>query len=139
MGAKIDEFLASNAPDGNELFVVFGGDNDLILHGQTDVTIPVSNLVNHISTLASAGAKHFIVPNQPPLGKWPGVSSPSRRRTLNAITEEFNDLLSVELSPLDDELKVDIYDIDLFGLTQSVISDGRNRSPAIPRASIRGC
>jgi len=54
-----------------DLVVVWGGANDFLLGGQTDPSVPATNIAGVISTLAAAGAPHFLIPNLPDLGDTP--------------------------------------------------------------------
>jgi phospholipase/lecithinase/hemolysin len=70
LGTQINSYLSNHTPNASQLFTVWGGANDLN-DGQTDMTVPVLNLANHINALAQAGAKNFLVPNLPPMGETP--------------------------------------------------------------------
>lgn len=103
--------LSGTAFDPNtSLFVVWGGANDIFtwLDGLTPATIDqvigtaVSHLIGSISTLASLGAKNFLVPNLVDLGYTPlGISTGGLQQLgLSQITNSFNAALNQGLDSL---------------------------------------
>ncbi|MHC4404712.1 MAG: SGNH/GDSL hydrolase family protein [Planctomycetota bacterium] len=122
LGMQIDTFLASNALDGDELIVVWGGANDFI-SGQTDPSVPVANLSSHISTLAAVGGESFLVLNLPPLGQTPAVRGTPLEGPADAAAAAFNSLLSAELGRLESDLGVTVYRLDVHGLFTQAIAD----------------
>lgn len=70
IGMQINQFLEKSGGRiaKNQLLVVSGGCNDF-LRGNPMQTVP--NLVDHITELAKAGGKTFLVSNFPPLGRLP--------------------------------------------------------------------
>ena len=59
------------AGDAAALYVIWGGANDY-LDGATTTTATVTNLAGYIQGLAAVGARNFLVPNLPDLGRTPG-------------------------------------------------------------------
>lgn len=126
IGTQIDGFLLGGpAIDGSELFVVWGGANDIALGGIFDPLIPVGNLANHITALAAAGAGNFLVPNLPLLGETPFARSlgPDVQVGLNALTAGFNLALAATLGSLEANLGVTIFRLDVAALFQSALDD----------------
>ena len=72
-GLQVTDFLSANPSIqamGNKLFVFWAGTND-ILAGETDMKIPVGNIIEQIGMLFDAGARQFLVLNMNPLGLTP--------------------------------------------------------------------
>jgi phospholipase/lecithinase/hemolysin len=114
VGTQISSYLSSNTPAVDQLFVVWGGGNDFI-DGQTNPSIPVNNVANHITALANAGAHDFVVPNLPPLGEVPRFRGTANEATMNALSSQFNTQLATTLSGLRSSLGVRIYGVDVGG------------------------
>jgi len=123
LGAQVDQHLADNTLDGNELVVIFIGHNDFGWGGESDASKPVVNIRNEITSLVDAGGQHFLVPNLHPLGHLPGYRGGDREDSLNALTGEFNDLIATELDSLSQSSGSTIYEVDFFGLVQEAIAD----------------
>ena len=64
MDEQVETYLSSNTPSGDELIVLWGGVNDFN-GGQTQASLPVESLSNHVTTLANAGARNLLVVNIP--------------------------------------------------------------------------
>jgi thermolabile hemolysin len=125
IGTQIDTYLASNTPNTHQLFTVWGGANDFLNGGQTNPLIPAQNIATEIATLAQAGAKQILVANLPALGSLPATSSlpapiPAE---LNALSVAFNGILQTEVVQLDHEFGIQIHELNIYGLFESVISD----------------
>jgi phospholipase/lecithinase/hemolysin len=125
LGTQISQYLANNAGQAaaDGLFVVWGGGNDLVGNPQIDVSVPVANLANHITTLAAAGAEEFLVPNLPPLGQTPGYYGSASETAMDNLTVAFNDELGAELDVLETTLDVTIHRLDVFAMFESVLAD----------------
>jgi phospholipase/lecithinase/hemolysin len=122
LGTQIGSYLAGNTPRADQLFVVWGGANDLFVGGPSNPGVPVSNLSNHISTLARAGAQKFLVGNYSLLGDTPrGLAlSPATRQAWNTWSLNFNSLLEPELTRLESSLGITTAPIDLFTLFEQI-------------------
>lgn len=64
------------------------------------VPTAVANVIGSIEELASEGARHFLVPNTPNLGKLPFFSGSPAQAEATALSLEFNTLLDKELAKL---------------------------------------
>ncbi len=88
------------------LFVVWAGANDYLPTQSAEFkpfTTPdetVDNLITAISTLMAAGAKNFLVPNLPDLGKLPLTNGSPIAEPLNQLTRDHNALLAQRLDDL---------------------------------------
>jgi phospholipase/lecithinase/hemolysin len=122
LGMQIDSYLGSHTPAGTTLFTLWGGANDLLVD-QGDPAPVVANLSGHISIIAAAGGQHFLVGNLPPLGKFPSVLSTPASALLDALTVQFNGLLSSELDKLQSSLGVTIYRLDAYNIYQSIFAN----------------
>ncbi len=125
IGTQIATYLGSHTPSPNQLFTIWGGANDFLNGGQTNPFIPAQNIATEITTLALAGAKHFIVPNLAALGSLPITLTypPQIQQELNALTMAFNQILSAEATQLEQSLGIQIQVLNVYGITQSVIND----------------
>ncbi len=123
IGLQIDTYLESEKPNQATLFVVSPAWFDLRLPGPPPES--VSNLSSHVTTLAEAGARHFLVPNLMPVGSLPGAApSPKVQGCLNLATAEFNALWTQELDALETQHDIEIVRVDFFG-----DNSGRARRP----------
>jgi phospholipase/lecithinase/hemolysin len=110
MDQQVSQYLRRNSPDGQQLFVLWGGANDF-WGGQQDTAAPVLELRNHIVRLAEEGADSFLVAN---MGSRFGEFSLPQ-------AEEFNLLLSSELSTLRRELPATtIFEFDYYSFFQAI-------------------
>ncbi|HKP04261.1 MAG TPA: SGNH/GDSL hydrolase family protein [Chthoniobacterales bacterium] len=82
MGKQVDDYLASHAVNGNALYLVWGGINDLLNdESPASVSATANRVGSLISRLALAGANHILVPNVPPLGMFPNYAGDEARIT----------------------------------------------------------
>ena len=100
-GQQVMEYLSANpliTGTGNKLFVFWAGGNDLAC-GQTDMLVPVGNIVTQIGMLFDAGARQFLVLNMAAWGHTPmglgGTGSPNEE-WIESI-RVFNDALPAQL------------------------------------------
>ncbi len=122
VGKQIDDYLANNVPDDSDLIIITGGWNDIAIYGTPPATI-FTNMSDHISTLAAAGGRQFLIPNLVPLGFSPGSGQFGQPDDLNQRAALLNDLLPPELDTLESNLGITVYRDDFFGLIQSVVAD----------------
>jgi thermolabile hemolysin len=109
-----ETYQATNTPWPDELFVIWGGGNDII-RGR-DPQTSVNSLGADITALAGAGAKHFLVPNLIHIGYAPAYYGTGQQEVMNARSAEFNNLLAAKLQELQGTLGVTIYSLDLESL-----------------------
>jgi phospholipase/lecithinase/hemolysin len=124
-GLQISTYHASNAPGATQLFTLWAGANDFLGYGQTNPSIPVGNIGSEITTLASAGAKLFMVPNLPLLGDLPLTNTlpQSQRDGLNQLSVSFDSVLHSELSQLRQSLGITIYEPDIKTFAENAIAN----------------
>ncbi len=117
---QVDQFLEERTVSSNALHVVFAGANDFILGGQNNPGVPVQRIRNQFDRLVDAGATQFLSINLPLLGTTPRFNdSPD---TMNQLSRQFNDELSVELEELAMTPGVTVHALDLEGLMTNVIA-----------------
>jgi len=121
---EVNGFAAAiPAADPNALYVVWAGANDYVGGGQTDPSIPVSNLATAIQTLVGIGAKEILVPNLPDLGKLAGPRlDPTTSAGLTLLSTAHNNLLAQTLGLLEPTLGsgVNLIPLDIYGLFNNV-------------------
>ena len=124
---QVDDFLAVGPVNSTALFVVFAGANDL-LNGQTNVSVPVNNMIASLELLISAEAKIFLIPNLPLLGKTPRFNSdPAQALSWNTLTADFNQTLATALDSLSAlHNDVTIFRLDIAGLINKVVASPAN-------------
>lgn len=97
--------FTQNAADPDALYILWAGANDYLFGGVTDPTEPVGNLVGAVNQLAQAGAKNFLLPNQPDIGTLPflGLTGASDEAIagLNQLSELHNQGLAAAVAALD--------------------------------------
>lgn len=137
LGYMVGTYLynVSNAADPNALYIVWSGANDFFSTIDADPSHAVANCTAGLSTWAgnvsgavnalhAAGATNFLVPNLPPLGSTPKLSSNPDKVTINSLASSFNSTLSADLSALslahNDLL---IQTLDVYSLFNQVIAN----------------
>ena len=115
LGAQIELYLQVDTPRVGQLFIVWGGANDLLTLESPFVT--ARNMENHIRSLAAAGATDFLVPNLAPLGETPLAENAFQRWILNLFTLSYNYQLKLRLARLERQLPISIEVLDTFSLT----------------------
>lgn len=118
--------LYAGYPDGSELFVVWGGANDLfdIVSGGAD--IPPDEAARNVATvvhrLYDRGARAFVVPNIPDLGATPRYRSRHRQQQATALTLAFNAALRAALDELESLPGIMLYRVDIYAEFQSLLA-----------------
>ena len=129
MGMQIDEYLITDGkvPNPNQLFVLLGGHNnfrnDVINAIVSDPNDPVADMVDHITTLANAGATTFLVSTLMPVGQLPESLGGPNEVALDAFTVQFNTLLGPALDQLRTDLGVTIFEFDTFSVMQDMLTN----------------
>jgi phospholipase/lecithinase/hemolysin len=126
--------VPSRAADPDALYVLLAGANDMrdLRSGSPGALSPAAaaaNIVNLMGSLAQAGARHFLIGNLPDLGASPEAAALSLIAESTAATLAFNASLGAALDLLDAGflasfgVDLDIVELDLFALLQSVVFD----------------
>ncbi|MFM7266447.1 MAG: SGNH/GDSL hydrolase family protein [Cyanobium sp.] len=88
------------------------------------VPTAVSNIIGTLKQLASQGARHFLVPNTPDLGKIPSFQGTPLESTFSNLSLQFNASLATALSDLaQDRPDLDIVDFQTDDLFAEVKAD----------------
>lgn len=116
---------AEQQADEDALYIVWGGPNDYQLVSDPDLMETVGNLAEAVQTLYDLGARNFLVPNLPDLGKTPRALSMGDEisMSLTTLSQNHNTLLDaslVNLSQLDD---INIAQLDAFSLLNKTIAN----------------
>lgn len=122
---QVDDFIANRNPDAQALYLVWAGANDIILGGQTDMSVPVTNVAGEIERLYLDGGRQFLVLNLPKLGATPSYSnSAAQIAQYNAYTTSFNSALTSALDTLEGALLgIDLLRFDIETLFDQVIAN----------------
>lgn len=121
---QVGGFTLKNKLTSSDLVAVWAGGNDF-LNGQTNPFVPAGNIAAAITELAKVGGKNFVVPNLPQLDEVPFAQHlpPDQKAGLKVLTSAFNGQLKAELTLLEKELGVKIYQVDTAGLFAGVQSN----------------
>jgi phospholipase/lecithinase/hemolysin len=127
LDTQIGMYLAGHHSfNSGQLIAVWGGANDFLNAGQTDPSVPVSNLAQEITTIAQAGGRYFLIPNLPPLGETPAIKSlgsPALEAFYNSLSSQFDSLLAAEEHSLQASLGITIYSVDVSSLVEGILSN----------------
>ncbi len=130
MGRQVNDYLAKRTVDPAALFAVWGGGNDLFDdHSSSNVTAAAGRMAMMISSLANAGARHFLVPNVPPLGGLPRYANdPEAKDAMNSKSALYRAELDASLDSVTSTLaaqgiKIEIDRLDVWSLFVRFVSD----------------
>jgi phospholipase/lecithinase/hemolysin len=124
IGTQIETFLADNEIQPSDLFL-FGLNNDplfllLGLDGGKTPAASVANMVAHVETLASAGARRLVVMNEYPLQAVPLLQG---NPDAEQLTNEYNALLGAAMEDAAETLEIDIRVLDEHAVYTAVLDD----------------
>ena len=126
---QITTFQSQNpVPDQDALYVLWAGANDYLNPNLTDpqgtVQSAIVNLSAAVTTLASGGAKNFLVANLPDLGKLPLTRGDvTRSQGLSLLSSAHNTALAQTLGVLPSTLGVNIVPLDVNDLVNQAIAN----------------
>jgi outer membrane lipase/esterase len=124
VGLQIQQFLVDRERlTGHELIVVAAGSNDLAALPPSGPARVVRNLVDHISTLAAAGGRTFLIPNLPSPGQNPANRGTDSEVYFDTLTTEVNRLLVLQLPKLEEKLGITIVQFDMDGVVDAMLQD----------------
>jgi phospholipase/lecithinase/hemolysin len=126
IGMQISAYLSTHpVVDGDQLFVIWGGTNDLGPHSTADPAGAVANLAAEITELARAGARQFLVPDLMPLGEVPSIRKlgSSAEARYDDLATQFNSALATAEVQLEAGLGIKIHSVDVYGLVEQVLAD----------------
>jgi phospholipase/lecithinase/hemolysin len=129
---EVDQFALTLAQAGlpqadpKALYVVWAGANDFLklptepLAAFKAVLDSVENVAQSVISLAGLGAKTIVVPNLPNLGRTPIAVARDLVAQGQIFSTTFNLLLQGTLGQLESELGVDLVQVDIYGLVESI-------------------
>jgi phospholipase/lecithinase/hemolysin len=110
--------------DKDALYVVFAGPNDYQTVPDANPVVSVGNLATAIQSLYALGARNFLVPNLPDLGKTPRALSPNPPVASDILTAEtlvHNSLLDNTIKSLETAIPdINIIGLDVFSQLNNV-------------------
>lgn len=140
---QLDQFGSTSFDPASSLFLVWMFPNDPFtvnatggvgvgtFDGQSSVAGPaaivptaVANIIGTVQELASKGARHFLVPNTPDLGRIPSFQGTALEAPFSALSLQFNNALAAALSDLSQNRPdLDILDFQTDDLFSEVKAD----------------
>ena len=126
---QIATFQSQNpVPNQDALYILWAGANDYLNPNLTDpqgtVQSAIVNLSTAVTTLASGGAKNFLIANLPDLGKLPLTRGDlARSQGLTSLSGAHNAALAQTLGVLPSTLGVNIIPLDVNDLVNQAIAN----------------
>lgn len=124
-----DLALASTAADPDALYVVWAGANDYWgADPGDDAALLTSNAINNltaaVSQLYDTGARNFLVPNLPDLGRTPrGQISSAETQRLSGLSLNHNSLLDTAIDSLSLLSDAQLFSLDAFDLFDQALAN----------------
>ncbi|MEQ8466329.1 SGNH/GDSL hydrolase family protein [Coleofasciculus sp. E1-EBD-02] len=117
--------VADQQADEDALYIVWGGPNDYQLVSEPDPIETVGNLAEAVQTLYDLGARNFLVPNLPDLGKTPRALDAGEdvSNILTFLSQTHNTLLDTSLANLSQLDNINIAQLDAFSLLNKTIAN----------------
>lgn len=114
--------------DPNALYIIWAGSNDYLNEDVTEIGQPIGNISTAIVALAADGAKNFLVPNLPDLGRLPSTKNTEISNQLNRLARFHNIALAGALKSLENSLgtNVDITLVDMNLLFKKIVNNPAN-------------
>ncbi|MCH8923801.1 MAG: hypothetical protein IIA67_11730 [Planctomycetes bacterium] len=124
IGTQIENYLVDHRPNGDVLYVIWGGANDYLRDDTFDPLIfPVLQMAANIQFLAEAGARNFVVPNLPLLGQLPRYRGTANQVIMDDRSLLFNDGLAFYKDSFEKELGLTIFQPDVQSFFEQLIAD----------------
>jgi phospholipase/lecithinase/hemolysin len=135
LASQVNQFSTQvSAPQASALYAIWIGSNDVLniadnstltpAQQQSDVSAAVANEVAAIDTLASHGAKDFLVLNVPDLGKTPDeLAHPTTAPVASALAAQYDNQLATAIQGLEasGSLKFDL--VNTYSLLDQAIAN----------------
>jgi phospholipase/lecithinase/hemolysin len=96
---QVQTYLAGHTPSPADLFTIQGGADDFSA-GSLDATAPAHAIRDDISTLITAGAKHVLVMNLPPLGQTPAFLGTPLEGFATSLSDSYDATLAGDIATL---------------------------------------
>lgn len=122
---KNDHQQTLQSADPNALYVVWAGANDYWSVANPNPEESVNNIETAVESLYNLGARNFLVPNLPDLGKTPFAFSGGTEEIdrLTNLTDEHNFLLDTTLHDLGDSLTgINLIPLDVYSIFNDAIT-----------------
>lgn len=111
--------------DPNALYLVWGGGGDYLTHNSP--VAAAQNIGSYVNTLATAGARHILVPNLVDLGHTPLARSEGEEFEARAYSLVFNTELATQLGSASSNFPTtDIYQFDTYSFQNDIIQNPVN-------------
>ncbi|WP_448206341.1 SGNH/GDSL hydrolase family protein [Azospirillum sp. sgz302134] len=129
---QVDTYLSRTRrkADPDALYVVYGGGNDLrAAVGAPDpwgaLAGAAGTLGIIVADLAKAGAREFLVPNLPDLGRVPAIRQygPGAAQIATMVSVGYNQVLARSLDDVEQRLHIRLHRLDVWALLQEVLAD----------------
>ncbi len=126
-GYTDDLRVANSSADSDALYIVWAGANDYQSAELLQTSVAVGNIATAVTSLYNVGARNFLVPNLPDLGKTPLALSLGTEASagLTALTEDHNSRLDTTL----DGLSQSLTDINLISPNFNFLVNDQIGSP----------
>lgn len=119
--------LYRGSPDGTELFVVWGGANDVfdILNDDCTATPEAiaDNIFAAITALYGRGGRQFLVPNLPDIGLAPRYHGRSREAMATQLSHDVNIALAARLDTVEAFPGIKVYRLDVESLFADIVAN----------------
>lgn len=122
---QIGSFTAAGGSfSSTDLVSIWAGANDFFF-GVTDPSVSAANIGTAINLLGAAGAENILVLNLPDLGKTPDIMALGAPTVagMSALVGGYNTLLALELDAKRTSLGINIFEADIYGLNEMILSD----------------
>ncbi len=120
-----DLIQAGLPADEDGLYIIWGGANDYQIVADANPEESVNNITQAVESLYSAGARNFLVPNLPDIGKTPRALSPNppiAADILTARTQQHNQLLDAAFTQLNLLPDIELVSLDTNALFESILT-----------------
>ena len=124
MKQELDRYMSDSAgvADPNALYFVWGGGGDYLTHNSP--VAAAQNIGGYVSSLAAAGAKHFLVPNLGDLGHTPFARTEGEESQARDYTLVFNTELAAQLGNVGSNFPTtNIFQFDTYSFLNNIIQN----------------
>jgi len=122
--AQVDKYLKHHTVNPNALYIIWSGGDNYIYHPQANIRMidrTIDDLNDAVTKLAKQGAKTFLIPNLPDIGKTPLAQKWSEKypklktaQHLTWLSKMHNRKLNDDLPRLANRLNINIIPLDIY-------------------------
>ncbi|MDX2223709.1 MAG: autotransporter domain-containing protein [Rhodospirillaceae bacterium] len=128
VATQVNTLSAAAPVNAGTLVVIWAGANDVLNRATTTppaVLVPsiVGNIATSVGRMATRGARNFLVPNLPDLGRTPGGAATGQGFNLGALTQTYNQAMAGQMTALEASTGARIIVMDTFGLFTDVLAN----------------